>query len=190
MNRPSYEPDTTYTPMGRRPDRLECGTPAHSGHLSPPCCLVGWMMHEYRMEIDARMHVHTAPDANDGGKPWAPWSRPMKRRVGELHLRDEWERPDVPDWPFDAALGRLRRWCAGKHRMLPDHRGEPLCWMLVNRIVSGQRSVYRAALELELTPERARRLLHDQRKGAADLLWSWVAERVNEVDLSYLRPSA
>lgn len=206
MPPPSPYPDNTYTPMGRRPELLECGSPVHEGHTSPPCCLVGWLLHESRMEIDEKLHVVAVPghvepipvhlDDPQGPKEMVsdsgplggrPWSRPMERRMGIKFFQGEWALDDheYRPYPVSRAVAGVRRYCSGKHADWPEHRGEPVCWDLLRHITEGRYSVYQAAVRTELTPERAVYLLHRFEgktwQGAVDKVWTWVANELNGI---------
>lgn len=73
--RPSPDPDNTYAPMAIRPSELECGSPVHFGHLDPPCCLVGWMLFESRM--DNNEYLHTRPIPGQKSAPVPLWTEPL-----------------------------------------------------------------------------------------------------------------
>ena len=209
MNRPSPYPDNTYTPMGRRPELLECGRPVHTAHISPPCCLVGWLLHETRMEIDERLHVLAVPGhvepipvhlrdpngpkemvSDSGPLGGRPWSRSMERRMGIKFFQGEWTLDDheYRPYPVSRAIVGVRRFCSSKHASWPEHRGEPVCWNLLRSIAEGKQSVYRAADSCGVTPERARYLLHrfDGRvwQGSLDKVWTWVANELNGIPSS------
>ena len=227
--RPSADPDNTYSPMGRRPTDLKCGAPVHQGHLSPPCCLVGWLLHESQMEVTEYLHVRPIPGqrgspvpirveplpppallvdgfyvpnpegrrlmVTDSGALGGPaWSGRMHRRMDIHYFEGETKQSDDPNRPLDKAIAGLRRHCSGKHREWAEHRGQPVCWSLVRLIVMGRYSVQQAALQLELTPERATYLLHRSDGkvwvGAVDKLWTWVFNDINGISLPRRRETA
>lgn len=207
-NRPTAEPDNSYSPMGKRPADLECGSPVHSGHTSPPCCLVGWLLHESRMEAPSQLHVYAVPshvepiplylsdplgpseEVTDSGELGGrPWSLPMERRMGIKFFEGEWavDDHDYQQFPLARAMVGMRRFCSSKHSSWTEHRGEPVCYLLLELVVKGRFSVSEAADRLDLTPERAIYLLHrfNDRSwvGAADKLWTWVANDINGISL-------
>lgn len=220
--RASADPDQSYAPMQKRPLRLECGEPMHyayGGGLSP-CCLVGWLLHESRMEVNELLHTRPIPGqrgspvpirveplpppaemvdgryvpategrglmVTDSGPLGGPsWSGKMHHRMDIQYFAGETSQATDPSRPLDKAMAGLRRYCSGKHSEWPEHRGEPVCWSLIRLIVMGRYSVEQAAFHVELTPGRAVWLLHRPGDrswiGAADKLWTWVANDLNDL---------
>lgn len=183
--------------------------------------LVAFIRREYLAEVPARLHVqqvpshaepigvsqysaeaagfivveqegHLALDVGELGSP--PWSVPFHRRIGSYRF---WEgevvqaESELLGTPWTRNLNGVRRWCAGKHRTWYEHRGEPLCWILVRLHVEGGYIIPRAVEKLAkegfaVTVDKADKLVGD----ALDKWWAWTANDMNDLTMMRIRKPA
>lgn len=134
-----------------------------------------------------------------------PWSVPFHRRIGayrfwegEVVLSDS----ELTNAPWRRNLEGIRRWCASSHRTWYEHRGEPLCWLLVQMTMFGGWSTGQGVKELAkqgfaVSPEKAETLLFGWERedgkhqdGAYDKWWAWVGNDLNGLTLKRVRKPA
>lgn len=212
-HRHATEPRGSYDPMPSKP--------------STRAGLVAVIAREFAAEKPPRLHVRQVPsraepigvsqysaeaagyvvtdesmDVLDTGELGAPpWAPAFHRYIGGVSLWDgelvstDMD-PEAHVWSKN--LHSLRRWCAGKHATWYEHAGRPVCWSLVMLVVFGGYSLGRAAVELDIIPEKADMLLfgHLERAcdckkacppGALERWWSWVSNDMNGVTLRRVR---
>ena len=212
--RPSSDPDTSYDPQGFAPALLHCGldvTDAYwSGRLTAapwPCCLIHEAWYEYRQEPDEHLTVMAVPAHLEDiprnlSDPYGPqiavtdsgplggksFSSQFTRRLGYRFLESDYTVIDSDmrelhpmTWAME---GPLRRKCRSKHSRWADHRGQLVCYLLVRLVVVNGWHVDRAALALELSPERG--LEHLER--AMRDMWAWRSQVLNGIEMR--RPQA
>lgn len=178
--------------------------------------LIAYIRREYLAEVPNRLHVRQVPghaepigvsqysaeaagwvvveqdghptlDVGELGSP--PWSVPFHRRLGSYRM---WEGEvvqsddELQNVPWTRNLNGIRRWCAGKHRTRYEHRGEPLCWVLVRLVIEGGYVIGRAAELQGISEDRADRLFSE----ALDKWWVWTANDMNDLTMRRVRAPA
>lgn len=165
--------------------------------------------YEYHQEIEADLHWRYVdgdvemvpavlsepegrkiPEVDSGELGGRPYSVAFRRRLGyrftpaDYIVIDSEMRGIAPvTWALE---GPLRRKCRGKHAQWADHRGRPVCYEITRLVIVEGWHLSRAALELDLTPERG--MEHLER--ALRNMWSWRSQWLNNIDLRRSRFAA
>src|SRR6266568_7256464 len=164
--------------------------------------LIAAIRREYWLELPARLHVQYVPgrlepiampegqiiEVLDNGALGSPsWAPEAHRRFGGVTVWGDAQTVDAGDYaifPWAYAMERrIPGWCRRKHVTRPElyreHRETPACAELVRLVIVADMEPRRAALEQEMTPERAEELIGV----ALGYLWRCVSDKLNEIDM-------
>lgn len=129
--------------------------------------------------------THDLLDTGELGSP--SWSPPMHRRVGGVEVWGDAmtvREDDYRMFPWALAIfRRLPAHCRRRHvtrgDLYHEHRGEPICGPLVERVVGGGASLKDVAADFAMTPERCSVLLEE----SLGKVWAIASNLHNEIDL-------
>jgi hypothetical protein len=143
---------------------------------------------EYSAAAAGYVATAESRDSLDTGELGAPsWSPAMHRRVGGVEIWGDALTVIEADYrwfPWALAIERrLPAYCRRRHVTRPElwreHREQPICQPLVLAVIAGGNSLYDAAAQFSMTPERCTTVLEE----ALGKVWAITSNLVNEIDL-------